>query len=86
MTWTRVTAARWRRCLDGVLVLSPSDERAILLRPPGDVIWQLLASPRTSEELVEQLVIRYDADAAVIETELMVFLDELTRHYAVESR
>jgi Coenzyme PQQ synthesis protein D (PqqD) len=73
----RTPAAVWRRCLDGVLAWGATMPEAVMLPVPGDVIWELLASPQSIAELVADLAERFDAPPELIEPDLRAFLTEL---------
>ncbi len=70
------TAARWKR--DGELPFQRLDEETIVVDPRQRTvhllnetaarIWELLAAPRSVEELVSTLGDEYDADAAELRT------------------
>jgi Coenzyme PQQ synthesis protein D (PqqD) len=77
VSYVRDGAAVWRRCLDGVLVLGATMPDPVMLPSPGDVIWELLASPRTAADLVAALADRYETSTDVIEHDLLPFLGEL---------
>jgi hypothetical protein len=66
----RAPGALWRRVLDGVLVLAPGQDEPLLITPPGDVVWQLLADPITVDELTEELAELYETPAATVRADL----------------
>jgi hypothetical protein len=72
----------WRRTLRGV-VLRPVGANAIMLDGSGWLVWEVLASPATREELSEQLAAQTAGDTKRIAAELEPVLDELARLGAV---
>jgi hypothetical protein len=67
----------WRRTLERVVVLAPGDTEPRMLEPPGDVIWDLLATPSSVDGLVTELVETFAAPADVVRPDVERFLDEL---------
>ena len=72
-------AARWRRCLDGVVVMAGDADEPVLLKAPGDAIWQLLQEPRTVEELIDELATEFAGDRASIADDVAAFVADLQR-------
>ena len=49
--------------VDGdVVLMAPADGRCFALRGPAEDVWDLLASDRTIDQLVDELTGRYDVD------------------------
>jgi hypothetical protein len=44
---------------DGALLYNPDKDDSVLLNPSGRMIWALLSSPRTLDEIAAQLVAAY---------------------------
>jgi pyrroloquinoline quinone biosynthesis protein D len=60
-------------------------EGALRLKGPGPAIVELCNGERTLRQIVEELTRRFaDADAKVIETEVMAFLTHLHNRGAIE--
>lgn len=75
--WTRSPRALFRRVPDGVVVLLLPDGEPELMTGPGGMLWDLLASGSTLDELTGELAARYDHDAAIVRHDLDHALDEL---------
>ena len=75
----RHPAARWRRCVDGIVAMAPDAREPVFLPAPGDAIWILLATPRTIDELVDELAAKYEAGQAIIADDVVAFVAELDR-------
>ena len=75
----RHPAARWRRCVDGIVVMAPDAREPVFLPAPGDAIWILLATPRTVDELVDELSAQYEEGRAIIAHDVAAFLAQLDR-------
>jgi len=75
--WTRSPLALFRRVPDGVVVLLLPDGEPELVTGPGGVLWDLLASGPTLDELTRELAARYDHDAEIVRRDLDHALDEL---------
>lgn len=85
--WIRSDRALFRRLPDGVLVLVLPDGEPELVTGPGGLLWDLLSSPRTLDELTDDLAARYDHDADIVRRDLATTLDGLrTRHLIVADR
>jgi Coenzyme PQQ synthesis protein D (PqqD) len=52
----------------------------VFLPAPGDAIWILLATPRTIDELVEELAARYHEGRATIADDVAAFVAQLDRN------
>ena len=75
----RDPAARWRRCVDGVVVMAGDADEPVFLKAPGDAIWQLLQEPRTIDELVDELAAEFAGDRASIADDVAAFVADLRR-------
>ena len=85
--WIRSERALFRRLPDGVVVLVLPDGEPELVTGPGGLLWDLLGSPRTLDELTDELAARYDHDRAVVRRDLEPTLDGLrTRQLIVADR
>ena len=51
----------WRRSLDAALLLPPSVDDPLTLAGTGAGIWDLLAVPTSTEDLVDAMAARYRA-------------------------
>ena len=70
--------ARWGR-RDGGGAAEP-----VFLAAPGDVIWQLIKTPRTVQELADELRRRFAGDPATIVRDVEAFVAELAAAGLVE--
>jgi hypothetical protein len=53
--WHRRPDVLWRRSLDAVVILPVAAKEPVALAGTGPVLWELLAEPRTTTDLVELL-------------------------------
>lgn len=79
----RAPSALWREALDGVLVLTPHRPEPDHISTPGEILWSLLASPSTIDDLVTDLAGRFDIDGDVIRADVEPVLAALLEHGAV---
>ena len=64
--------------VDGeVVMLDPSTSRYYGLEGVGGRIWDLLAEPRSVDELVAALVLEFDVEADTCRQEVAAFTDDL---------
>jgi hypothetical protein len=77
--WCRSERVLWRRTLGGVVVLPMLAPTAqpIELRGPAAGIWELLAEPMTSADLVAALAAAYAVDEDQVATDVDGALDLL---------
>jgi hypothetical protein len=75
--WVRRTDVLWRRSLDAVVLLADGSDDPLVLAGSGPDVWELLAEPRTLDDLGAVLAGRYDAAADVIREEVEPVLDQL---------
>ena len=73
----RVPATLSRELLDGVLLLPPRASAPMQVSSPGQVIWALLAEPRTATALAEELGGLFDAPVEVVRADLAPILGAL---------
>ncbi len=71
--------ARWRQCVDGVVVMAAEAPEPVFLASPGDAIWMLLEQPRTVDELVDALAPEFDGDRTAIAADVAAFTADLER-------
>lgn len=57
--YAREDATLWRGVIGGVLLLVPGCDETVHVSTPGDVVWDLLAEPRTLDQLAEALAAEY---------------------------
>ena len=74
----------WRRSLDAVLLLPAGSPEPLTLAGTGADLWDLLATPASTTELVAELAGRYAADPAVVAADLTPVLAELETLGAIE--
>ena len=75
--WRRGPAVLWRRSLDAVLVLSPGVDDPLTLAGAGTGLWDLLAAPTSTDDLVDALAAQYDVDRRTVEIDVVSVLSEL---------
>lgn len=73
----RVSSLPFQKMNDEVLVVDPRTREVHLLNATATRIWELLATPRTSEELAAALAEEFDAPEAVLRADLAASLAEL---------
>lgn len=76
----------WRQLDDQILILDVSASRYLRLNGSGATLWRALAAPRTQEELVDELLRRYDVSRADASGDVDEFLARLGRHGLLENR
>lgn len=54
------------------------------LNRTGAVVWELLAEPRTQDELHAALLARFDVDAETLRADLAALLDDLAHHGLID--
>lgn len=74
----------WRRSLDAVVILPAGATEVLTLAETGPDLWELLAAPASVADLAYALARRYDADPAVVESDLTPVVDHLVTVGAVE--
>ena len=68
LTWCRAETVLWRRTLGGVVVLpTGGTAEPMELRGPAAGIWELLAEPMTTADLVATLAAAYGVDEEQVE-------------------
>lgn len=71
--------------VDGEMVMMDIDKGLYFgLDPVGTAVWKRLDEPTTAAELVDGLVLEYDADAATIERDVLALLTSLTEQGLLE--
>ena len=63
---------------DGTVVLNMRTRRYYSLNETGAVIWQMLENDGATQDVIAQLVARYDVDEATATDTVTRLLDELT--------
>ena len=80
--------------IDGLLTASVKEEMLMMsvelgayfnLNPVGSRIWELLASARTLDELVDELTAEYEVSAQTARAEVAGFLAQLDREGLLRS-
>ncbi|MCI0474719.1 MAG: PqqD family protein [Anaerolineales bacterium] len=81
------------RNLDGEVILVPLasgvgdlEDELFALNPIGQAIWALLDGSRTTAQMIEQLMQEFEADRALIETDVIGFLEELGKRKLIVER
>jgi hypothetical protein len=67
-----------------VVVLAPGAEDPVTIAGSGAAVWELLARPRTTEELVHELSARFSTDPATLAEDLSGLLGQLAAAGALE--
>lgn len=75
--WCREASVLWRRNGDRILLLPSGAEEALLLEGVSAALWEALASPAHTDELVEPLAEVFDGAPERIEADLVAFLEQL---------
>lgn len=57
--------------------MAPTARVPLWLPAPGDVIWELLAAPRSVDELVDELTAAFDAGTDAIAEDVVRFVADL---------
>lgn len=73
----RVSSLPFQKMNDEVLVVDPRTREVHLLNATATRIWELLATPRTTDELAEALAEEFEAPEAVLRADLAASLAEL---------
>jgi len=66
--------------VDGQLVVLSPGMDFIAIDAMGEVIWDLLADPRTTDELVATLTERFEVDDDRCRSDVEAFLGQLAQH------
>ena len=74
----------WRRSLDAVVLLPAVAEEPVTLLGTGPELWELLAEPRTLEDLAEVLAGLHGVDPAVVRADVAPVLADLVALVTVE--
>ena len=82
--WRRQPGATWRYSLGGVVVLAPGAEDPVTIAGSGGAVWELLARPRSTEELARELSERFSTDPANLTEDLGALLGRLAAAGALE--
>ncbi len=82
--WRRQPGASWRRSLRGVVVLAPGADEPLTVTGSGRDIWDLLARPRSTEDLVSALSEQFAADPASIRPDVVALVARLAAAGALE--
>jgi hypothetical protein len=79
MTVTTSSDAMVRQVGEESVVLDLKSGRYLSIDPVGSVIWKVLASGGTPEVAVHHVLDEFDAEEAVVRTDIQAFVDELLR-------
>ena len=83
--WRRGPAVLWRRSLDAVLVLPPAVDDPLTLAGTGAGLWDLLAVPTSTDDLVDALAAQYAVDRRTVEIDIVPVLSELEAIGVIEA-
>ena len=75
--WRRREGTGWRESLNGLVLMPPGADEPVTVAGSGSAVWNLLDRPRDLEELVSDLVERFDADPTTVRADLGPLLDHL---------
>ena len=76
--WCRSATSLWR-IAPSYIALALIDGRSIEVYGPGADLWQLLATPTSTSELLHALAERYAVDVAAITDDVLKLLQQLER-------
>jgi hypothetical protein len=74
--WVRRASVLWRTA-PGFLVIAYVDGEVTRAEGPAPEIWDLLADPRTADELVDELAARYGVSVEAVRADVMSFVNDL---------
>ena len=83
--WCRRPDALTRRSLDALVVLPVEGDDVVTLAGTGPEIWDLLAEPRTLDELAVILAARHATSEAIVAADVQPVLDALVVGGVVEA-
>ncbi len=69
-TLSRAPGVLWRNTMRGVLVSTPSATEPLLLTTPGDVLWSVLATRHTRDELAANLAQQFSTSAEQVRADI----------------
>ena len=81
--WQRRSDALTRTSLDAVLISAAESSEPFSLSGPGLVIWELLAKPITTTELVAHLAASHNGDPAQVRADIEPVLTQLLDRGAI---
>ncbi len=85
--WVARPRVLLRRLPEGVVALpARGDGPSTVLAGTAEELWDLLATPRSVEDLAAELATRHGADPTVVAADLEVALDDLRARDLVETR
>jgi len=79
----RDDAIAWKESDGEVLLLDLATSTYLAVNPSATLLWRLLASGTTEEELVDALVGAYDVDRDTATTDIAAFLDDCRRRQLI---
>lgn len=83
-TFRRAERVLTRRSADRVILLTPPGRDLLELRGTGLALWEVLASPRSSDDVASVLSRLFDVDPDTARRDIEPVLDELVEHGALE--
>ena len=75
--WRRDAALPFQRMAEEAIVVDPRTREVHLLNETAARIWELLETPRSTEELVAALSDEYEAEPAALRREVEAFVIDL---------
>lgn len=84
LRFRRVAALPFQTLAEETLVVNPRTREVHLLNVTATRVWELLASPRTSDDLLGTLSSEFDAPAAEMARDLEVLLADFAKKELVE--
>jgi hypothetical protein len=73
----RTTGLSWRELDDQIVLLDLESSSYLAISGAGTVIWHALIDGSTLDELIEQVCVEFDIDAATARTDVSDFLADL---------
>lgn len=75
--WVRDERTLWRHTVEAVVLLPPGTEEPVVLNGSGPAIWELLADPLSTAELVGELARWFEVDEAQVRRDVTPVLAQL---------
>lgn len=73
----RVNLLPFQKVVDEVIIVEPRLRLMHSLNEVGSDIWNLLAKPRTAEEIIRVIAEQYEVDDKTVYEDIIRFLEEL---------
>ncbi len=76
--YRRRSSTRFRKVFEEGLLLDQEVARLHVLNPVAAFLWELLAEPRSADELLQAILEEFDVDPRTARSDIQDFLDETT--------